>query len=98
MEKSSGDPINLEKQYLESQPSYFVNPMPAANVLQTAMYAADFARRPKSSAGALDFRVVAADTYFIYSPLDTPQGLWRGSVFLGASVSHGAAWEASHAC
>jgi hypothetical protein len=39
----------------------------------------------------LDFRANQSDSVGIYSPSDMPQGLWRGSVFLGA------AWEVPHA-
>ena len=42
----------------------------------------------------LDFSHENGDTSYICPPLDTPQGLRRGSVFPGAC---GQAWEESHA-
>lgn len=55
----------------------------------------DFAENSEIGQTRLDFSVEQGDTSYIYPPLDTPQGLRRGSVFLGAP---GQAWEESHAC
>ena len=48
----------------------------------------DFAEISEIGPSWLDFSVEKGDTSYIYPPLDTPQGLRRGSVFLVA-CGHG---------
>lgn len=75
-----------------------MNQPPVAIVLKIVLYAAFFFGWHISAASVLDFWAAVADTCYIYSPLDTPQGLWRGYFFLGSPISFGSAWEVSHAC
>lgn len=75
-----------------------MNRLTRISVYKGGLQAAYFGRRRGSSvASQLDFLAAKADTSYIYSPLDTPQGLRRGSVFLGSPSSFGSAWEVSHA-
>jgi len=45
----------------------------------------------------VDLWCAIADTFSIYSPSDTPQGLGRGSVFPSFQNLLGSAWEMTHA-
>ena len=60
-------------------------------------HAAPFCPRNDLPPFGVDFSLIAADTFYIYSPSDTPQGLRRGSVFTGYPRSLGSAWEMPYA-
>lgn len=74
-----------------------MNQMRRVMVHRTGFQAAPFRPRSDLPPLGIDFWGAATDTFYIYSPSDTPQGLRRGSVFLALPGSLGSAWEAPHA-